>query len=442
MWIDTDYNDEDEFTPQRKVSEYLNSLNLLRHTSETYLQGDDVAELVEERLRKLRERPPPGTQASWFIGPGGENIDCLEHFISEVLTLHKEFRKNPVHVPFGENSDGYLQWLGTVNTKNSTEYEKAMAVLGDRLDFLVKTMNEGCVPFHSFSYLSHMLWDNTLPGVLGWFVGLLYNQNNVAAEASPLTTAMEIDLGRQLCRLMQFPNTPPPVIFGESDDYHGTSDPGPIPWGKITCDGSVANIESIWMARNFRFFSLALQSTLREHELLSNVRYHEDARVIATGDKRSKRFFADLNSWEVVNLKSDEFFNFLDRIAQLLTPAGQSDNAKGHVLLHNLVDSYDLRALGLVEFTQRHPVLANMPRVVAPGTKHYSWPKGMTMLGFGHNQLIDVSVGLDGRMDLNALDEEIEALKEQRIPLLMAVSVHGTTTEGAIDPLALSLIHI
>ena len=38
----------------------------------------------------------------------------------------------------------------------------------------------------------HMLWDQVLPAMVGYFAGMLYNQNNVAAEASPVTTGLEI----------------------------------------------------------------------------------------------------------------------------------------------------------------------------------------------------------------------------------------------------------
>ena len=41
----------------------------------------------------------------------------------------------------------------------------------------------------------HMLWDQALPAVVGYFAAMLYNQNNVAAEASPVTTRLEIEVG-------------------------------------------------------------------------------------------------------------------------------------------------------------------------------------------------------------------------------------------------------
>jgi glutamate/tyrosine decarboxylase-like PLP-dependent enzyme len=49
-------------------------------------------------------------------------------------------------------------------------------------------------------------------------------------EASPLTTVIEIDVGKQLCGMIGI------------DQEKG--------WGHITCDGSIANLESIWAGKS------------------------------------------------------------------------------------------------------------------------------------------------------------------------------------------------
>jgi glutamate/tyrosine decarboxylase-like PLP-dependent enzyme len=70
------------------------------------------------------------------------------------------------------------------------------------------------------------------------------NPNNVAAEASPLTTEIEMRVGRELCDLIKY-NTDP--------------DKKPTAWGHITCDGSVANLESMWAGKkSFWFCGLVL----------------------------------------------------------------------------------------------------------------------------------------------------------------------------------------
>ena len=77
-----------------------------------------------------------------------------------------------------------------------------------------------------------MCTDLTVPGLLGYFMTMIYNPNNVAVEASPLTTVIELEAGKQLCEM-----------FG----YNTDPEKQPTAWGHITCDGTVANLESIWV---------------------------------------------------------------------------------------------------------------------------------------------------------------------------------------------------
>ena len=79
-----------------------------------------------------------------------------------------------------------------------------------------------------------MCTDLTMPGLLGYFMTMLYNPNNVALEASPLTTVAELKAGQQLCNL-----------FGYNTNEGNNEEP--LAWGHITCDGTIANLESIWV---------------------------------------------------------------------------------------------------------------------------------------------------------------------------------------------------
>ena len=83
-----------------------------------------------------------------------------------------------------------------------------------------------------------MSTDMTVPGLLGYFMTMIYNPNNVAVEASPLTTVIELEAGKQLSEMFGY-NTNP------DDKTRPTS------WGHITCDGTVANLESIWVGAYF-----------------------------------------------------------------------------------------------------------------------------------------------------------------------------------------------
>lgn len=79
-----------------------------------------------------------------------------------------------------------------------------------------------------------MCTDMAMPGLLGYFMTMIYNPNNVAVEASPFTTVVELKAGKQLCEM-----------FGYNIDEKAKE--LPLAWGHITCDGTVANLESIWV---------------------------------------------------------------------------------------------------------------------------------------------------------------------------------------------------
>lgn len=110
--------------------------------------------------------------------------------------------------------------------------------LEDYLDLLSQLLAKHCIPFFSPRYNGHMVSDASMPAIVGYILGMLWNQNNVTPEASPITSHVEYLVGQQICRLLGYRSLydPAPLIFP----------PPPIAWGHITCDGSVANLESVW----------------------------------------------------------------------------------------------------------------------------------------------------------------------------------------------------
>ena len=167
-----------------------------------------------------------GMPEAWFLGPKAENDDVLLSLIVQAVAQHCAFRRDfhpedPTHVTYA--------------VKQSPEYREAIAQFNALALTLFEQMRHSA-PLFSMRYQSHMLWDQALPAVVGYIGALFYNQNNVAAEASPVTTWLEIVVGNDLCRMLGYyvpPHWPPPA---------GTI----VPWGHITCDGSVANIEALW----------------------------------------------------------------------------------------------------------------------------------------------------------------------------------------------------
>src|SRR5690606_3549923 len=96
------------------------------------------------------------------------------------------------------------------------------------------------------------------------------------------------------------------------------------------------------------------------------------------------------------------------------------------------VEQQRIEQLGLAAFFARHPDL-RVPIVLAPVTAHYSWSKGMKLLGLGRGQL-ELLPERGMRLDADALGETLERCHRDRQPVLMAVAVLGTTEYGTVDP--------
>ena len=101
------------------------------------------------------------------------------------------------------------------------------------VDATSKMLGKHSIPFWNPRYQAHMCMDMSMPALLGYFATMLFNPNNVAFEASPFTTQIEVEVGKQLSTMFGYE-------VNEGDPLK------PSAWGHITCDGTVANLESIW----------------------------------------------------------------------------------------------------------------------------------------------------------------------------------------------------
>lgn len=72
--------------------------------------------------------------------------------------------------------------------------------------------------------------------------------------------------------------------------------------------------------------------------------------------------------------------------------------------------------------------------VLVPGNKHYSWEKAVTLMGLGADAFCMVALDDHGRLNPEDLDLKIRQAHLEGKPVLMAVSVAGTTEMGEVDP--------
>src|SRR5438128_725975 len=126
----------------------------------------------------MRER---SILSSVFLGPKAENENLLIEMISEVLRDYTYWRKNfhPEDLP------AIYEW-----TKRDEIFETRHADFKQKLTLLLDQLKRNNVPFASTRYVGHMISDQLIPAIIGYFAAMLYNPNNVTKEVSPKTTEL------------------------------------------------------------------------------------------------------------------------------------------------------------------------------------------------------------------------------------------------------------
>ena len=342
-----------------------------------------------------------GIPEAWFLGSKAENLDLLSELVGMAIDSHAAFRRafhpeDPVHV--------------TKAVRDSAGYREGAELLRRQTGVLLDKLRLSA-PFASMRYQGHMLWDQALPATIGQIAGLLYNQNNVAAEASPVTTRLEIEVGNDLCRML-----------GYAVPAKGEPSVGVVPWGHLTSGGTVANIEALWAARNLKFMPVALRAALREVPSLAPARG-----VTVPLWSGGVAPLVELDTWTLLNLDLDVVAGLPGALAALgITPE----------LMTRVLSGYAAQNIGLMTFYRNFmPDVSEAPVLLAAATGHYSWPKAATLLGLGQNALLVQRVDRDARLDLDHVEETLWDLRRRRVPVLCTVAVIGSTEESAVDPL-------
>lgn len=341
------------------------------------------------------DRPRAIAPEAWFLGGNAENEPLLSKLLTEALAGHVRNRR-----AYAPDDPDFLR-----PEDRSAEFETTEKAMLDELRKL-NDMLKGSIPLSSLRNQSHMYWDITLPGVAGYVAGMLHNQNQAAAEAAPVTTAIEYMVGQQLCKML------------------GYDIGGPLsPWGHIAAGGAIANVEAAWAARNLRFQAVALAHAIRTDPALTPARRLS----VKTCDGRREQISL-LSDWELINIAVDDALALPRRLTDA---AGVPETAVTAAL-----SRFSIQSSGFLDFFQTALPKTPAPVTLVPATAHYSWARACGLAGIGLNHMRAVAVDHDARMDMVALRRALDQCLAERRPVMMVVAVIGTTTESAVDPIA------
>ena len=313
-----------------------------------------------------------------FLGSKAENSEIFEKMLLEAFRDHVFWRRN-----FHPEDPLFL----TNTEKRSVGYENTVDAFQTRFYELLSRLKNS-VPFHSPRYIGHMAADILMPGIIGYFSTMLYNPNNVSYEASPVTSEMEIEVGRELAALAGFDSAKS--------------------WAHLTSGGTVANIEALWVIRNLVYFPLVAREIVNKY------------------NKSLKITLPDEKTVDIKDINDD--YTLLS-----LTPESHSSLANDFFGLDwdvNIQDEVYKHKKNI-----SHSGMQNVPvgKVLVPASKHYSWPKAAEILGIGRSNIEPVKVDSNFRTDINDLKEKLIRLYNEKIPVLAVIGIVGTTECGSVD---------
>ncbi|KAL5253936.1 hypothetical protein ACHWQZ_G013636 [Mnemiopsis leidyi] len=358
---------------------------------------------------------------AWFLGPRAENCDVFLDTFKDIFKEHVRLRNN-----YFPSDPAYI----TPQMRSSHAYHSEVEDMKRELMRMHKEM-ENNVPFFSPRYQAHMVWDSSMPALLGYMGAMLFNQNNTDSAMSPVTTLYERQVGQQLCNMLGY------NIFPDKKE--------PVAWGHITCGGSIANIEALWASRNIKFVPLAVKAALLNNDpevgaltFLSEEQVKMGLKTpLLVFNKESRKReptpLKDCSNWQLLNVDVDEICDLAENVITTMKRISPGSLDKNRFT--DLIEREGIMSLGLYNFLKKHGI-ENSPVYTAPAHNHYSWPKAGTLLGLGCNALTPIQLDVHFRQDVGHLKKVLQHFLENEIPIISAVAVMGSTEESAVDPIA------
>lgn len=357
-----------------------------------------------DSLEALLESSPtsiPIDLKAFFLGPKAENADLMEKMILTVYRDYVFWRRNfhpedaAAILPDDQRSPSYQDFV-------SNFQRELFTLLGEL---------KADIPFFSPRYIGHMLADISLPALIGYIAAMLYNPNNVSWEGSPVTTMLEIQVGRELARMVGYGTTP--------EELSET-------WGHITSGGSLANLEAIWIAKAVKFLPIAVRNAAVDLGLTG---------LVTSMDRKP---LDKMTAWELVNMSPGEALNLKDQLLLQYVRQHTEIPAEGAIAQANEhLAQHEILSVGDHNFFYKLNGNDELqPGIIyAPQTKHYSWVKGPGVLGIGARQVLPIPIDFNYRMDITKLRQELEQALKHRIPVIAVIGVLGATEEGSVDPM-------
>jgi glutamate/tyrosine decarboxylase-like PLP-dependent enzyme len=357
---------------------------------------------------------------SWFLGPKSENSIVFEDLIKLIVKDYLHWRKN--YFPQDELLLSPADTRGFINEQ----------------DILYKSVNEFLAqmrrnfPFYNPRYIGHMLSDTSIPSILGYFGGMLYNPNNVTTEAAPVTTEWEIESCNDIAKMIGYKIAPATNSKGfrtydELLEYKKKL-ADEFSWTHIASGGTLANIEALWVARNVKYLPISIKEACIKRNFSINVK-------CASGQCLDIK---DIDGYTLINVKTNESIYLLSKYISAYikhSPSKNDTQRMAEEAIDYLSKQEHSISNGLGKLLIDYPL-----SIYVSGSAHYSWNKAADLLGIGVNNIINVLMSPAFRLDCGDLKRQIikntrNTKNSPRCSPLAVIGILGTTEEGAVDPI-------
>lgn len=351
----------------------------------------DDSETARRQLETLEQCP----STAWFLGPKAEQGDLWESLFTYVFRDYVHWRRNY-----------YPGDPVTISRRQKALHEDWLDELHSRLDCVLGEL-KAHFPFYSPRYIGHMLSEQTLPSVIGYFAGMLYNPNNVTAEAAPVTVQLELEVGRFISEMLGF-------------------DPEKA-WAHICSGGTVANLEALWVARLAQFAPFIAREICRE----LNYEFKIEAPPEESGAPQA-RALKEVGDRVLLSLPPSTSVPLFRRLASWAVETHGTSVEKIVKKINDHLESseYSVSEAGYGSVLAR---LKLKPVLIVSEAAHYSVQKAAEVLGYGKRAVRTVPVRANFRVDIESLEKCLRELREDEY-LAGVIAIAGTTEEGSVDP--------
>ena len=311
--------------------------------------GSPVDTLLPE-VDGVRAAAPPHAAApplsAWFLGPKAEHADLWYELLSYVFQDYVHWRRN-----YRPDDRAVITRL----SRRSAEHAAWADELTTQVDAILNQL-KAHFPFFSPRYIAHMLSEQTLPSVLGYFAGMLYNPNNVTDEAAPVTVKLELEVGRMVAAMLGYnPRTA---------------------WAHLCLGGTVANLEALWVARTAQFVPFIARDYVRQRALDFQVKQ-------ASGESAPLQRLTDR---QVIDLRPNEAIFMLRRLVRYLVQeiGRREEEVRADLDAYMANSTYNIKRRG---FSSVLGQIGLRPCIFVSEAAHYSIKKAADLLGYGEDAI-------------------------------------------------------